>query len=305
MVHRPTVLLAACLLGASHCGGSEPRVSLAEEGVRHWPQRSSGPQKLPIRVAVAGVISPRATFDAYAGLLDYLAIKLERPVELLQRATYAETNELIRSGEAALGFVCSGGYVEGHRDFGLELLVVPEVRGQTTYYSYVIVPKDSTAESLSDLRGRRFAFSDPLSNSGHLAVVWRLLELGESPTSFFSSTHFTYSHDNSIRAVADRLVEGAAVDSLVYDQLVGHDATIGARTRVVEKAGPYAISPVVVHPALDAGLKAELRTVLLNMASDPAGRKALTPLVIDRFVAPEEAAYDSIRVMAALVRGWN
>ncbi len=262
-------------------------------------------QKLPLRVAIAGVISPKATFDAYEGLLDYLAVRLERPVQLLQRTTYAETNQLIRSGEAALGFVCGGAYVEGYRDFGMELLVVPEVRHQTTYYSYVIVPKDSKVEKLSGLQGHTFAFSDPLSNSGHLATLWQLLELGESPNSFFSSTHFTYSHDNSIRAVADHLVEGAAADSLVYEYLVVRDPTYGARTRVIEKAGPYANPPVVVHPALDPALKTELRTLLLNMASDPAGKAALAPLMIDRFVTLDDAAYDSIRVMAALVRGWN
>jgi phosphonate transport system substrate-binding protein len=258
-----------------------------------------------LRVAIAAVISPQATLEAYGPLLDYLSAKLGRPVQLIQRNTYAEINELIRSGGADLAFVCGGAYVEGQREFGMELLVAPEVRGETTYYSYIIVHRDSSAQSLADLRGHSFAFSDPLSNSGHLAPQWMLHEMGETPETFFSSTLFTYSHDNSIRAVADHLVDGAAVDSLVYDYTIARDPTFSSQTRVIDKAGPFGIPPVVVHPDLDPALKAQLRAALLDMADDPASQTALDTLMVDGFVTVDDSAYDSIRDMAAIIRGWH
>jgi phosphonate transport system substrate-binding protein len=173
------------------------------------------------------------------------------------------------------------------------------------YYSYIIVPRDSAAESLTDLRGHTFAFSDPLSSSGHLAPQWLLYEEGERVETFFSSTLFTYSHDNSIRAVADHLVDGAAVDSLVYDYTIARDPTYSARTRRMGKTGPFGIPPVVVHPDLDPALNAQLRAVLLDMADDAAGETALETLMIDRFVAVDDSAYDSVRHMAAILRGWS
>jgi len=298
--------LMAFLLFLTACGGpAYPRVSLAEAGTPAPIANPDEPRKLPLRVAIAAVISPQATLDAYGPLLDYLSTKLDRPVQLIQRNTYAEINELVRSGGADLAFVCGGAYVEGQREFGMELLVTPEVRGETTYSSYIIVPRDSGAQSLADLRGQTFAFSDPLSNSGHLAPQWLLHEMGEKPETFFSSTLFTYSHDNSIRAVADHLVDGAAVDSLVYDYTIARDPTFSGRTRVIDKAGPFGIPPVVVHPDLAPALKTQLRTVLLNMAGDPSGQAALDTLMIDRFVAVDDSVYDSIRDMAATLRGWN
>ncbi len=294
------------LLFLSACGRpSYPSVNLAEPGVPQSPDNVGGTRKLPLRVAVAAVISPQATLDAYAPLLDYLASKLDRPVQLIQRGTYAEINQLIHSGGADLAFVCGGAYVEGQREFGMELIAAPEVRGETTYYSYIIVPRDSPAQSLSDLRGLTFGFTDPLSNSGYLAPIWLLREIGETPERFFSHTTFTYSHDNSIRAVADHLVDGAAVDSLVYDYTIARDPTFSRQTRVVAKAGPFGIPPVVVHPNLDLELKEQLRSVLLDMAEDPAGRAALDVLLIDRFVVVDDSAYDSIREMARILRGWN
>ena len=306
-MRRDIALTATALvLFVAACGGPKyPRVSLAETDSPAPTANLDEPRKLPLRVAIAAVISPQATLDAYGLLLDHLSAKLDRPVQLIQRGTYAEINELIRSGGADLAFVCGGAYVEGQREFGMELLVAPEVRGEATYYSYIIVPRDSEAGSLADLRGHTFAFSDPLSNSGHLAPQWLLYEMGETVETFFSSTLFTYSHDNSIRAVADHLVDGAAVDSLVYDYTIARDPIFSSRTRVIDKAGPFGIPPVVVHPDLDAALKTQLRAVLLDMATDPDGQAALAALMIDRFVAIDDSAYDSIRDMAAALRGWD
>lgn len=303
LYHIGLLVLAFFLSACRH--DSLPRVHFAE-GNPSAPTLAPGKSpKLPLRVAVAAVISPQATLDAYGPLLDYLAAQLDRPVQLIQRNTYAEINELIRSGGADLGFVCGGAYVEGQREFGMELLVAPEVRGATTYYSYIIVSRDSPAQSLADLRGRSFAFSDPLSNSGHLAPQWLLKQMGKTPETFFASTFFTYSHDNSIRAVADRLADGAAVDSLVYDYTIARDPTFSRHTRVIEKAGPFGIPPVVVHADLDPALKAQLRKALLDSAVDPAGQAALEKLMIDRFVTGNDSAYDSIRNMAAVIRGWK
>ena len=50
---------------------------------------------LPLRVAIAAVISPEGTAESYAPLLDYLQDSLGRPIELVQRRTYAEINDLI------------------------------------------------------------------------------------------------------------------------------------------------------------------------------------------------------------------
>ncbi len=261
----------------------------------------TGPTRLPLRVGVAAILSPRSTFQSYAELLEYLGKKLDRPVELIQGNTYAEINELVRIGQLDLAFVCTRAYLEGQRDFGMELLVAPQVRGETVYYSYLVVPAESQADKLADLRGKTFAFSDPLSNSGHLVPVYQLRQIGEKPETFFRTTLFTYSHDNSIKAVASKLVDGAAVDSLVYDYLQIFQPEAVAGTRVIQRFGPYGIPPVVVHPGLDAGFKAQLRDLLLGMDEDPGGQAILNKLLIDRFVVVPDSLYDSVRDMMAEV----
>ncbi len=265
-------------------------------------ERAAG--RLPLRVAVAAVLSPQATFETYEPLLDALSRRLNRPVELLQRPTYAEINELIRTGQADLAFVCGGAFVEGERERYMELLVAPQVKGKVTYQALVIVPATSTARIFADLRGSKFAFTDPLSNSGRLYVTWLLRQQGETPDAFFGETIFTYSHDNSVQAVAEGIVDGATVDSLVYDYLMARDPEIAAHTRVLLRSPDFGIPPVVVHADLDPALKEELRAALIHLADDEQGRQALSALHVDRFTRVDVALYDGIREMAAPLRGW-
>ncbi len=296
-----TMLVIALFLGG--CGQSQEykKVSLAEPGEQAVPTVVTG-SKLPLRVAVAAVISPKGTSESYTDLIAYLGERTGRPAELVQRGTYAEINDLVRTGGVDLAFVCTGGYIRGQQEFGMELLVAPQVDGETVYYSYVIVPADSPAQSLADLRGKVFAFTDPMSNTGRLALLYMLWQMGETPESFLKRTLFTYSHDNSIKAVADRLVDGAAVDSLVYDYMVAQEPQYGAKTRIIHRSPPYGIPPVVVHPALDPQLKAQFRELFLRLHQDERGREILQKLMIDRFVIVDDQAYDSVREMMIQVR---
>ena len=61
--------------------------------------------------------------DSYAELLDYLETRLGRPVELVQRRTYDEVNDLIASEE--VDACAASAYIAGERDFGMQLLVAP------------------------------------------------------------------------------------------------------------------------------------------------------------------------------------
>jgi phosphonate transport system substrate-binding protein len=295
-VRRSLVALLAAL--ALACGPARPFVDLSQLE----PVAIQVPQQNPVRIAVASVVTPARAFETYRQLMDYLARKLGRPVEMVQRASYAETNELVRTGRVDLAMVCSGAYVEGERDFGLMLVAAPQVRGEIVYYSLVIARKDSSFVTLQDLRGRSFAFTDPLSNTGYLVPTYYLARSGTSPAEFFGRFVFTYSHDNSVRAVAEGWVDAAAVDSLVYRAMVEADPSLASRLKVVERYGPYGIPPVVASPKADPATVAAIRDLLLHMADDAEGSSVLDKLGIDRFVSVEPSLYDEVRSMAREVR---
>lgn len=271
-----------------------------EENHEHPNQEISAgtPANLPIRVAVAPVISPEKSLVMYQWFVDYLAAVLGQEAVLLQRQSNAEVNDLIRHGGCDAAFICTYPFVQAERDFGAQLLVLPQINGKITYQSFIIVPGTSKAVSLLSLRGKRFGSSDILSNSGWLfPAVW-LLEKGENPESFFHEHVLTGSHDRSVMAVATQYVDGAAVDSLIYELMVKEDPSLLTKTRIIMKSPEFGIPPVVVHPKIDPALKASILNVLINMHKTPAGKVALTKLGIDRFVIPDDKLYDSVRQAA-------
>ena len=248
-----------------------------------------------LRVAVGAMVSPKETFVYYRQLLDYLGNKLGKEVELVQRKTYGEVNELIGKGQIDLAFICSGPYATGKGKYGFELIATPEILGSHFYHSYLIVNQDSRIEHLEDLKGRVFAFTDPDSHTGKLVPTFWLAEKQERPESFFGKVIYTYSHDNSILAVAKGLVDGAAVDGLIWEFYQQKNPALTSSTRVIRKSEAYGIPPVVASHSFPPELKEPVRKFLFSMHEDPEGQKILRELMIDRFVAPQEEWYDSIR----------
>ena len=256
-----------------------------------------GHEAVPLRVAVAAVISPKGTLESYAPFLDYLEAKLNRPVELIQRRTYLEINDLIERGEVDIAFVCTSAYVEGHDTFGMELLVAPQVNGKTTYNSILIVPAESKVQSMSDLRGKVFAFTDPISLTGRVYPTSLVQALGFTPEEFFARTFFTYSHDEAIRAVASGVADGAAVDSLVFQFALARDPSLKDKVRIIHTSPDFGIPPVVVSPFTRPQVKAEIQSLLLSMINDPDAQAALLSIGVDRFVPIDDSAYDGVRAL--------
>lgn len=286
----------ALLLGAACTSPTEPN---ARDGAESGVLSSESSDELV--VCISGMVTPEEGQQYYQGLSEYVAERAGLKLRLIHKAEYAELNELLKTGEVDLAFSCAGPYVTGHDDFGLELLAAPIVNGSATYQAYIIVPSDSEATSLASLAGTTFAFTDPDSNTGCLVPSYMLALENTTPEEFFGRVIYTYSHDNSIRAVADHEVAGASVDSLIWEYANATDPTFTSRTKIVARSDPYGIPPVVVRPDLDPELKAVLKAAFLSAHEDPDGRMLLEQMHIERFVEIDDASYQSVREMAAWV----
>ncbi len=258
-----------------------------------------------LKVAIGAMLSPQRTFINYVQLLNYLSEKLSMPVMLIQRQTYLEINELLGKNEVDLGFICSGPYVSAHKTYGVEVLVIPIVNGKAYYRSYIIVAKESNIKNLDELKDKRFAFTDNYSLTGCLFPSFLIAQKGFTPEEYFSEIIFTHSHDNSIIAVNQRIVDGAAVDNLVYDYLSENESSMVDRTRIILISPPFGIPPVVVPKNLSLDLKQRLKDVFLNMDKDEAGKNILKKLNIDRFETGSDSLYESIMVIMDFIEHFH
>jgi phosphonate transport system substrate-binding protein len=257
------------------------------------------------RVAIAPIISPEKSLEMYQGFIAFISGKLGRKPVSLYRPTYSETNDLVRYQRCDIAVVCTYPFIRGEREFGMQALVVPEIRGKTTYQSFIVVPQSGSAVSLMDLRGKRFGSADIMSTTGWLFPAMLLMSSGEDPNRFFSDHVITGSHDKSVQAVVDGFIDGAAVHGNVYEQMVAEDPTIAAKTRILAKSPPFGIPPIVINPNMNQKLRKETLSVLLHMHEDPQGKKILEGLEIEKFVIPPKGLFDDLRQAIKRLEGWR
>lgn len=298
-------LTGIILLGISIASGCEQEADIKQ--VRLTPTQEdydrARKSQERFRFAIGAVVSPERTFSTYNEFVRFVGQRLGQQHEMVQRKTYAEMNELLYMNNVDAGLICTGAYVDGHDKFGIEALVVPVCYGEPVYYSYIITPRDSLVQDFEQLRGKRFAFTDPLSNSGYFYPMYLLAAKNESPDSFFGEYIFTYSHDNSIKAVMEGLVDAAAVDSLIYDYDVAVEKEVVERTKIINKSPAFCINPVVVPANTDERFRRKLKTILLSMHQVPEGQEILERLKIEKFIEVDDSQYDFSREMRRIVQG--
>jgi phosphonate transport system substrate-binding protein len=257
------------------------------------------------RVAVAPIFSPEKSLEMYQGFINYVAERLGREPASLYRTSYSETNDLVRYRQCDMAIVCTYPFIRGEKEFGMQVLVVPRIKGETTYQSFILVPASSAAKSLFDLRGKRFGSADIISTTGWLFPAMVLMQAGENPNNFFGKLILTGSHDRSLQAVIAGFVDGVAVHGIVYDQMVAEDPSILKKTKILLKSTPFGIPPIVVNPNLDKDMRNEILSVLLNMHNDARGKRILDKLQIERFEIPQKGLFDDLRQAVAQLEGWK
>ena len=291
------LLLTACLLLIG-CKTDPDTVTVDfTKRTKIFQPAMNEPNPNVLRVAVASITSPKQTMTFYHELLRYFGEKLEQDVILVQRKTYAEVNQLLGRGDIDLAFICSGPYAVAKNRYHLIPIAVPVIMQKETYRSYLIVNRDSPASNFEALRGRTFAFSDPESNTGFLVPNFILNSIGETADHFFSKTIYTYSHDNSIMAVARSLVDGAFVHEQIWEYFRRQDPEFTSQTRVIFRSQPFGHPSVVASSHLSPKIIERIKHVLYNLQLDPHGKAILDHLMIQRFVPVKEELYDPIRRM--------
>lgn len=227
----------------------------------------------------------------------FLEERLLRPVRFIQRGSYAEIVELLRQGDLDVAWLC--GYPFVQEETWLDLLVTPVYAGQPLYRSYLIVPEsDRETSTITDLQGGFFAYSDPDSLSGYHLPRHAIFATGADPDTYFTRTVMSWTHRNAIKAVAEQLVDGAAVDGYVWDMLERHEPEVTERTRIVSRSRHHGFPPIVSRDGFPAEDARNCSEVLAAMEDHSGGREILAALGLDGFTPVEPELYDSIRRIA-------
>lgn len=202
------------------------------------------------------------------GLAAYLTRELGIEVIARVDADYTGTVEAMRAGHAHIAFLSPLASALAHEMAGARMILAEERNGLPYYMSRFWVRRDSGIESLEDLRGRTIAFNDPLSASGYLFPVAKLIDEGlivgaDDAAAFFGRVYFAGGTELSLRALMNGFVDVAGVS------MYGPEVFLSPEERealiAIAEHGPIPNHGIAVSGDLSPALAERIAAALLQL----------------------------------------
>ena len=134
-------------------------------------------------------------------LAEMITDKTGLVIEATVGTDFAAVREAMGAGKAHIGWLNTFNYVLANEKYGVDVGMVTERYGATTYVGQLNVRADSGITSLEDLKGKVMCWVDPNSTSGYIIPRIMLQANGIDPDNDFAQTVEAGSHNNVITAV--------------------------------------------------------------------------------------------------------
>lgn len=279
-------LLISIALAVIACGRAEPT------------------PKPKLVVAVQPTLAANEMLEKAKPLEQYLEAKLgDVDVEIYVPLSQAGVIEALRFGQAHVAFMGAWPAYLAVEKAGAELalaevrqvLIDGKKQEATFYYSYWVVPKDSPAQSLKDLKGKRVCFPSPVSTSGYVSPIGRLIELnllqkpekGEAdPKGYFDQVYFGGGYQQCWEALKAGQVDVSIIAGDVPEKLY-HEVL--AATRVLEQQGPIPSHGVLLSKELAEPLRSQVVEAIQGLG-EPQYRELMRNFISGIFVGFERSS---------------
>lgn len=185
-----------------------------------------------------------------------------------------------------------------------KLGVIPIARpvnldGTSTYHGYLFVRKDSGIKSVNDMKNKKMVFVEKATTAGYLFPLAYLRDSGiQDPHHFFSETFFSGSHDGAISAVLNHKADVGAAKHSIYDRMRKDDPRVDRELIILAESAKVPSNGLCVRSGLDESLKGKLKTVLLNLHTNPDGKLVLKQFGAVRFTETTTSDYLPVFEMA-------
>lgn len=279
------------------------------------PKTPPPPGARPLILRIGYTPSEEAVSDR-AAANQALARYLERTIPglkitLVRTPSYGPAVAAMTRGDIDLMALPPFAYVLAGNSNPVEAIAVTGTAqtGPRTYQSALIAHRQAGLARLDELpstaKKLRFNFTDPASNSGHLAPQARLTELGLIAERDFGTTEFTLSHIVSILNVAYGRADVAGVSLAALQRLIAKGRVRPEDLVILWTSDPLPYGPMAVRRSLPPDFKRELQQALVLLATaDPAASRAVMEQYAERnlvFLPCDDSHYDGLRALAARV----
>jgi len=252
-----------------------------------------------LRVSAIPDEAPTELQRKFKPLGDYLQKETGMEVQFVPVTDYAAVVEGLATGKIDLAWLGGFTYVQARiRSNGGVVPIVQRAEDQV-FTSKFIVPVDSPAKTLADLKGKTFAFGAPSSTSGSLMPRYFLMQAGVDPERDFKTVAFSGAHDATVAYVAAGRAEAGVLNSSVWDKLVESKNPNAAKVRVLATTPTFFDYNWTVRPGLDPALTRKITQAFLKLDPAKPGDKDIMELQrASKFIPTQSSNYDGIEAAA-------
>jgi phosphonate transport system substrate-binding protein len=209
---------------------------------------------------------------------------------------FAAVREAMGANKAQIGWLNTFNYVLAHEKYGVDVALVTQRFGATTYKGQIIVRADSGITTLADLKGKVMCWVDPNSTSGYIIPRIMLAANGINPDTDFSKTVEAGSHNNVVTQVYNGDCDAGATFVDARSSVEADLPDVMQKVIVLATTTDIPNDNVSFTKDFPADMRDKIVTALLDIASTDDGKAALNTLYsIEGLQKADDSFYDGFR----------
>jgi len=256
-----------------------------------WPSK--------IRIGFIPTEGGSAVESRFQPLADHIKKCLGVEVEIISASDYSGVITAMAHKHLDFAYFGPKSYVEAVKKANAQAIALElNKQGEPGYYGVIIARKDSPVTTLSQMKGKVFAFTDPNSTSGYLVPnILFARDFKVKPADYFREVKFSGSHGASILSVKNGAVDVAATNNIDLDRMIQKGQATLDDFRILWKSELIPGAPMAARRDLPESLKSAFTGALLSFNGDKEGMEHLQN---GGFGFADDSTYDTIRYLIYL-----
>lgn len=249
-----------------------------------------------LRLSMIPTTDPGKILRESQPLVAYLERETGARIELTVPSNYAAVVEAMVADQVDIAYLGGFTFVQAAQRAGAQPLVQRE--RDRNFHSVFITPSDSGINDLQDLTGRRFAFGDVNSTSGHLMPEYFMRQNNVDPN-VIANAFYSGGHDATALAVANKKVDAGALDETVFEKMTKEGKLDPGKVKVFYTTPPYFDYVWAARKGLDPQLAEKFSNAFLKLSHNDATHKQLLDLLLaTKYLRANDSDYDKLRQAA-------
>ncbi len=250
----------------------------------------------PLLIGVFPRRNATVSAKLFRPLAEYLEEQLQRPVKLELSPSFDIFLERLKTRRYDLVHLNQFDYVSAHEQLGYDAIVQNEEFGEKTIRGAIYVRRDSGIRRIEQLRDKNILFGGgPRAMMSYIVPTYLLRQAGLKPGDYHES--YATNPPNAVLATYLKQADAGGAGEVVRRlPLVTNKINVD-ELEVIAVSEPLPHLPWAVKKELNDHLKAQIKSLLLNLDTFPRGREILQRARLSALNPVDDGDYDAHRLI--------